>query len=227
VAKQAMQGGGANPSDNLIRSLASKYVYVSPPVAPTPATGANPPAAGRQGITPPEGMPAPKPGTPGLAPTPGMGNMATNAPGTVQQLQQQAANYFLQPSDQVLQNYARQMVEGTSDQQAYDGYLAGQAAIKYPGMAPLIAQGQQPHDIADYLRQLASNTLEVSPADVNFTSDPTYTKLLDGGSSGGMMSTSEATTYLRSLPQYQYTTDARAKAASTEQAILQAFGRVA
>ena len=230
VAKLAMQGGGASPSDSLIRSLAAKYVNVSQPHPATPPVTMT--APGRMGIMPAgDNTTAPlkqvsTPGTPAALPTPGMGGLSTNAPGTVQQLQQQAANYFLQPSAGVLQNYARQMAEGTSDQTAYDAYLAGQAALKYPGMAKLIGQGQQPTAIADYLRQLASNTLEVSPTDINFTSDPMYTKLLDGGADGGMMTTSEAAAYLQGQPQYQYTDGARSKAASLEQSILQTFGKV-
>jgi hypothetical protein len=222
VAKAAMQSGGPTPSDQLIQSLIARYVTVAPP-APTTTTVTAP---GGDMITGPNGpVKQVTTTTPGVAPA-GLGAVTT-APATLQQLRTQASDYFVQPSDQVLQNWARQLIAGTQTQQDFDAYLASQAAMKYPGMAPLIQQGQQPTAIADNLRNLASSTLEIDPTQVNFTSNPQFTKLLDGGANGGMMTTSEAGDYLRALPQYQYTTGARAQAATATQAILETFGRVA
>jgi hypothetical protein len=103
-------------------------------------------------------------------------------------------------------------------------------------MAEQIRNGMTPTQITSNLQQLAANTLEVSPNQVDFINNPHYAKMLDGGYSmqpngtkvpnQQMMTYSQAGDYLRGLPQYQTTTGARSQAADLETSILQAFGRV-
>jgi hypothetical protein len=190
-----------------------------------------------------------QPATPNQMQTTGVGQQApgqgpnvtpavqTNAGAVVQQLRTAAASYLESPTDPALQQWAKNIADGSQTMDQYNAYLAQQAALKYPGMAEQIRNGLNPTQITSNLQQLAANTLEISPNQVDFVNDPTFSKMLDGGYSltgqgtkvpnQQMMTYSQAGDYLRNLPQYQTTTGARSQAADLETSILQAFGRVA
>lgn len=151
------------------------------------------------------------------------------------QLQQQAAAYFESLSPTVMRQWLQGIAGGTQTTQQLQAYLSDQAAQKYPGMASLLQQGLTPQQITNNLTQLASQTLEIDPTQVNYTKNPIFSKMLDGGyndgpngtkeANGQMMTYSQAGDYLRGLPQYRQTTNARNQAADFDQAILQALGR--
>ena len=190
-----------------------------------------------------------QPRTPGQMQTAGVGRQGpaqgpnvtpavqTNAGAVVQQLRSAAAAYLESPTDPALQQWAKNIADGSQTMDQYNSYLAQQATLKYPGMAEQIRNGLNPTQITSSLQQLAANTLEVSPNEVDFINNPTFSKMLDGGYSlqgngtkvpnQQMMTYSQAGDYLRNLPQYQTTTGARSQAADLSTSILQAFGRVA
>jgi hypothetical protein len=149
-----------------------------------------------------------------------------NATGVVQQLSAAAAQQYIQPSPQVLQSWAQGIAGGTKTMAEFNAYLQTQAELTWQSVAPLLKQGYSMEQITDNLRNLTSSTLEIDPSQVNFTSNPQFSKMLDGGEDGSMMTYSQAGDYLRRLPQYATTTGARGQAADVETAILQAFGRV-
>jgi SOS response regulatory protein OraA/RecX len=197
-----------------IQQAIGAQVYVQPPVA----AGQRTVPLGRS-IVPQGGQPQRQVQTQGQ---PG----GTDASALLYQLRQEATKYLVNVPDSALQRYAQAIAGGTGTMDAFDQYLAGQATMRYPGMAAQIKQGQLPSEVASQLQNLASSTLEVDPSQVNFIDNPQYAKLLDGGQDGGMMSYSQAGDYLRRLPAYATTTGARSSAADLETAILQAFGRV-
>ena len=161
----------------------------------------------------------------------------SNAPGLEQEVAQQASQYFQQLSPAVAQQWMKQLTGGTQTTANLNAYLADQAAKRWPSMDPQLKQGLTPAQITSHLQQLASSTLEVDPTQVNFTSDPTYAKMLDGGydvgkdgqkiGNGQMMTYSQAGNYLRSLPQWQDTVNAKQAGADVSTQILQDFGRIA
>jgi hypothetical protein len=229
IATNALKFGWSGPD---IQRAIGQFVYVkAPPPAPAAPAAPAEPGAVRPG-TPPGTVPAAAltAGAPG-----GLG-VNTNAGALVQQLRTAGAQYFQDPADPSLQQWSQNIANGTQTMQQYQAYLAEQAAQKYPGMADQIQQGLTPSQIASNLQSLAASTLEVDPSQVNFTSNPMYAKMLDGGydtgangtqvSNGQMMTYSQAGSYLRGLPQYATTTGARSSAADLEQSILQTFGRV-
>jgi hypothetical protein len=218
VAMQALKFGWT--TQDIQRAL-GQYVRVQPGQPRTPnqmqTTGVGQQAAG-QG--------------PNVTPA-----VQTNAGAVVQQLRSAAANYLESPTDSALAQWAKNVADGSQTMDQYNAYLAQQAALKYPGMAEQIRNGMTPTQITSNLQQLASQTLEIEPHQVDFINDPTFSKMLDGGYSlqgngtkvpnQQMMTYSQAGDYLRNLPQYQTTTGARSQAADLETSILQAFGRVA
>lgn len=145
----------------------------------------------------------------------------------------------MNPSDSVLQTWGQNIAAGTQTQQAFQQYLAQQAAQRYPGFEKqLINQNMNMDQATSSLQQLVNQTLEL-PGDastLDLASNPQYAKLLDGGfdegkdgtrvSNGGPMTTSQATQYLQGLPQWQYTNNARTQAANLSDQILQLFGKV-
>lgn len=233
IAKLAMESGGNNPADSLIQSLLGKYVTVA---QGPDRQGANPIAVpanldvtkAQGGLSAQGGTVGPVQGSPGLG-------AQTNAPALLQQLRTQATNYLINLPDSVYQQWAQQIAGGTQTIQSYEAYLAQQSAAKYPGMAEQIQQGQTPSQIAGGLTTLASNLLEIQPDQVNYL-NPQFQKLLTGGYNMGpnntqipnnmMMTQTQAGDYLRRLPQFATTTNAKTDAANVETAILQAWGRV-
>jgi hypothetical protein len=218
IANQALKFGWSN--QDIQRSL-GQFVRVQAGAPQTPGqmqtTG-----VGRQVATP---------GQPNVTPA-----VQTNAGAVVQQLRTAAASYLESPTDPSLQQWSQNIADGSQTMDQYNAYLAQQASLKYPGMAEQIRNGMTPTQITSNLQQLAANTLEVSPNQVDFINNPKYAKMLDGGYSmqgngtkvpnQQMMSYSQAGDYLRGLPEYQTTVGARSQAADLETSILQAFGRV-
>jgi hypothetical protein len=221
VAMRALKGGWSSAQ---IQDAIGQLVRATPPQPTTaPLTG----QGNGQGMRPLGGG--------NTITTPAATTAQTNAPGLLQQLRTQAAQYLMAPSAGVLQQWGQNIASGTQDMQQFQAYLAQQASLKYPSMAQEIAQGITPSQITDNLQQLAAQTLDISPNQVNFINNPQFQKILDGGwdqgangakqANGQIMTYTQAGEYLRGLPQYADTTGARSSAADLATEIIGAFGR--
>jgi len=164
------------------------------------------------------------------------GNGVNNAQSVIQQLQGLAGNYLYTPSQQALQQWATGIAGGTQTTDQYTAFLQQQAMLKYPGMADMLQQGFTPQQIVDPLRQEAAKTMEISPDQIDFVNDPTYSKVLQyvpPGQTAGqpqpqrMMTTSEMDTYLRGTKQWGYTQQARNQVGQLANGILSTWGVVA
>lgn len=158
------------------------------------------------------------------------GPQATNAPGAVQTLQTIAAQYMIPLSDQSLQDWAQKIAAGQATTQTFQGWMSSHATAKWAGMAQQIQEGLTPQQIVDPMKQEAAKVMEVNPDQIDFMNDPTYAKMLDyvppGETQHRLMTTSEEDQYLKSLPQWGKTQQARDQAAQLEQTILQTWGKV-
>lgn len=162
------------------------------------------------------------------APAPVPGSQPTgNANADILALTQQAAQYYQQPSAQVLQSWAQRIAEGTATQAQFNALMAQHATQRWPDMADQIMAGYTPYDITDNLRTQAANLLEVNPTQINFMENPAYAKILDGGQDGSMMTYSQEADYVRAMPAFANTVQARNTAANLETELLQSFGKVA
>ena len=213
LALQSLEAGWS--SDQLNQQIANMiYVHQQAAAPPRPAN-----------------LPPGQPQQQGQAPF-----ANTNAPGLEQEVSQQASQYFQQLSPAVMQQWMKQLTGGTQTTANLNGYLADQAAKRWPAMEKDLKNGLTPAQITSHLQQLASNTLEIDPSQVNFTSNPQFAKMLDGGydvgkdgqkvGNGQMMTYSQAGNYLRGLPQWQDTVNAKQAGADVATQILQDFGRI-
>jgi hypothetical protein len=147
-----------------------------------------------------------------------------------QQLQAQNGAYLLPTNPTTLESWARNIAGGTQTLQQYDAYLKSQASEKWTGLAPQIAQGNTPNQLIDNLRQEAAKTMEVQPNALDFVNNPTYSKILDftppGSTVHRIMTVSEMDQYLKDLPAYGYTQNARDAQAGLAQTLAQTFGKM-
>jgi hypothetical protein len=147
---------------------------------------------------------------------------------TITQLQQIARQYVVPLSRQTIQQWARQILEGTYTTNDFQAYAQQQAESLYPTLAAPLKQGQTVVQWADPYIQLASQILE-RPADQFNLADPKWNKALlqpqpDGERTA--MPLDQWAQYLRNLPEYQQTSQAKQAAADFGLALGNIFGAV-
>lgn len=155
----------------------------------------------------------------------------TNAGSVIQNLNTLAGQYLMSPTPQVMQSWAQNIAAGTQTLDQFKAYLTQNASLKWTGMASQIQQGYTPNQIIDNYRSEAAKTMEVDPNSIDFVNNPTYSKILDfvpPDSKDGvhrLMTQSEMDQYLKGLPQWGYTQQARDTAATFEDTVTKTWGR--
>jgi hypothetical protein len=80
------------------------------------------------------------------------------------------------------------------------------------------------------MRTEAAKTMEVQPGSIDFVNNPTYSHILDfvppDATAHRVMTLSEMDQYLKQLPAYGYTQNARDAQAGLAQTLAQTFGKV-
>ena len=156
----------------------------------------------------------------------------TDAATVAQKLTAAAAQYYMPLTPAEIQTWAQNIAGGTQTMDQFNAMMAKDASLKWTGMASQIAQGYTPEQITSSLRNNAASLMEVDPSQVNFQSDPFYSKILDyvpPNSPNGvhrMMTQSEMDSYIKSSSQWDTTQQARDSAATLEQQISQSFGKI-
>lgn len=179
------------------------------------------------------------------------GHATTNDEQLYQQLTQLSGEYAQPMSASGTQQWMQQIAEGKQTVQSYQAELAKNAAAQYPTLAAGLAQGQTVTQLLNPQITTMANMLEIDPTEIesNLLTNKDYNKLLTGGSAPAKNSTSGAATsglgttpgtnpatpapmttaqagqLARSMPQWQFTQNARDTAGDTAQAIVQAFGQ--
>lgn len=147
---------------------------------------------------------------------------------TVTQLQSIAKQYVVPLSTSTLQTWAKQILEGTYTTDDFQSYVQQQAESLYPTLKSALKSGQTTTQYADPYLQVASQILE-KPAESFDLSSPQWNKALlqpqpDGERTA--MPLSDWADYLRSLPAYQQTDQAKGAAADFSLALANEFGKV-
>ena len=149
---------------------------------------------------------------------------------TTDALKSQAADYFVPMSDQTLQQWTQQILRGSVPAASFTSYLKEQAKSMFPNLATAIDSGVTVKQYVEPYRQIAARTLEIAPDSVNLQ-DPKFGKgLTQVDPKTGQrvsMSLSDYQTYLRGLPDYEHTDQARQQAASLTENITKMFGAIA
>ena len=100
-----------------------------------------------------------------------------------------------------------------------------QAKGQFPSLAGLIDQGVSMRAYFDPYKQRIGQLLEMS--DVDLMNDARFQPIMFPGAGGGPMSLSEAQTFTRSLPEWQYTKNAEDAARSMADNVGRMMGVVA
>ena len=155
----------------------------------------------------------------------GEGGVAGQSAARIKEL---SGQYLVPVSDSALANWTERIVRGESDETEFKAYLVEQAKSLFPGMAEALDKGVTVAQYADPYKQIAARELEVAPESVDLN-DPRFRKMLDQQTNGQRtaMTLSQATEYLRTLPEWQKTAGANEKAAQVTEKILQTFGATA
>lgn len=153
-----------------------------------------------------------------------------NAQAVVSKLQSDQGQYLIPISPAVMNSWVQNIAEGKQSEQQWQAYLKQQAALKWTGMAPQLDQGYTPLQIVSGLQDNAAQIMETSPQNIDFINNPQYAKILDfrapGDQQARLMTQSEESQYLKSLPQYGYTQGARDSVSNLANTITQTFGKI-
>lgn len=147
---------------------------------------------------------------------------------TVAQLQAIAKQYVVPLSQDTLEKYAKQILEGTYTTDDFTAYAQQQAESLYPTLKSALQSGQTVVQWADPYVQLASQILE-RPADQFNLANPRWSKALLQPQPDGerkAMDLADWADYLRSQPEYKDTNQAKAATADFGLALVNAFGKV-
>lgn len=159
------------------------------------------------------------------------GKTAGGALTTVDALKEQASQYLVPVSDQTLAKWTKDIAAGNLTEQDFTGYLKEQAKSLFPGLATAIDSGVTVAHYVDPYKQIAAQTLEVPPEQVNFM-DPKWGKALfqTDPKTGARtsMSLADWQNTLRTDPVYGYdkTSQARSTAADLTTQLAKEFGAI-
>jgi hypothetical protein len=139
-----------------------------------------------------------------------------------------ADNYAQKPTDTMLDMWVAEVMQGTKTQEQFTDLMKTQASTQYRSLAPLIEKGQDVKTAVSMYTNAAQNVLGVDPNTVDWSQDK-WNKALNyqdpKTSEYRQMDSWEWNRYLRSLPEWQETDDAKRTYRSAAFTLAQAFGK--
>ena len=136
-----------------------------------------------------------------------------------------AARYYMPVSAKGANDMAWDMYLGEDTRASVEAMYRQQAKGQFPSLAGLIDQGVSMQAYFDPYKQRIGQLLEMS--DVDLMNDPRLQPIMFPGSGQGPMSLSEAQTFARQLPEWQYTKNAEDAARSMADNVGRMMGVVA
>ena len=136
-----------------------------------------------------------------------------------------AARYYMPVSAKGANDMAWDMYLGEDTKASVEAMYRQQAKGQFPSLAGLIDQGVSMQAYFDPYKQRIGQLLEMS--DVDLMNDPRLQPIMFPGSGQGPMSLSEAQTFARQLPEWQYTKNAEDAARSMADNVGRMMGVVA
>lgn len=160
---------------------------------------------------------------------------ASGTPGLLQtteaDLRQAAQTYMVPLSPAAYAKWTADIAAGRVTPADFETYLKEQAKSLIPSMGPAIDRGITPEQYLDPYRTYAASILEKDPASIDFLHDPKFGKAVfqidPKTNERTAMSLADWQTYLRSLPEYKQTAQAKDQAAQFAEHIATTFGKVA
>ena len=136
-----------------------------------------------------------------------------------------AARYYMPVSAKGANDMAWDMYLGEDTRASVEAMYRQQAKGQFPSLSGLIDQGVSMQAYFDPYKQRIGQLLEMS--DVDLMNDPRLQPIMFPGSGQGPMSLSEAQTFARQLPEWQYTKNAEDAARSMADNVGRMMGVVA
>lgn len=140
-----------------------------------------------------------------------------------------ARSYGIKLTDQDVEGYVQSILGGQLSTQQVEAQFKNQAKNLYPALAQQLDAGTLNDAVSSY-RSIASDVLGVDPSAVDFTDATKYGKLLTysdpKSGQARLMNASEWTQYLRSLPEWQNTSQAKAGYDNLIKSVEMMFGKV-
>jgi hypothetical protein len=158
--------------------------------------------------------------------TQGLTDLRRGSTGT--ELREIADNYGLKISDTMLDQWTAQILQGTTTKVQFTDQMKNQASTMYRSLAPQIEKGVDVKTATSMYTNIAASTLGVDPATVDWTQDK-WNKALNyqdpKTNEYRQMDSWEWNRYLRSLPEWQETDDAKNTYRRAAFTLAQAFGK--
>lgn len=146
-----------------------------------------------------------------------------------QELKRTAGQYLLKPSDAELEDYARGVITGTKTKETFSRDMAARAKIRYGSLSDYIDQGYDLRSVTADYRQAAAELLETDENSIDFT-DEKYAKAFQytdpATNKTRQMNLQEWQRYIRSMPEWGNTENAKNTYRDVAFSIAQAFGQV-
>jgi hypothetical protein len=143
-------------------------------------------------------------------------------------LRQIADSYGIKVNDTMLDQYVANVVQGTSTEVQFTDLMKSQASTMYRSLAPQIEKGIDVKTATSMYTNTAASVLGVDPSTVDWTQDK-WNKALNyqdpKTNEYRQMDSYEWNRYLRSLPEWQETDDAKSTYRRAAFTLAQAFGK--
>ena len=143
-------------------------------------------------------------------------------------LRELADNFGYKADDKFYDGWINRIATGQSEEAEYEQFIRSQAASYYKSLAPQIERGVDVKTATTMYRQQAAQTLNIDPDTVDWTQDKWNKALNYQDPKTGeyrQMDSWEWNRYLRSLPEWQETDDAKRMYRNAAFSLAQAFGR--
>jgi len=148
---------------------------------------------------------------------------------TFQKLKSTASQFLLKPEDGELEQYTRDIISGNKSEATFSRDMAARAKIRYSTLSDYIDQGYDLRSVTADYRQTAAQLLEKNETDIDFT-DPKFAEAFaytdPATGKARQMNLQEFGRYVRSLPEWGQTENAKNTYRDVAFSIAQAFGQV-
>jgi hypothetical protein len=142
-----------------------------------------------------------------------------------QSVQDMAAKYYMPLRTEDAYDIAWSIYKGEESLDSVEAMYREQAKGAFPSLAGLIDQGVSMRAYFSPYKQRIGQLLELS--DVDLMNDPRFQPILSPGPGEGPMSLSQTQTFVRNLPEWQFTQNARNSARRMVDNVGRMFGMVA
>lgn len=143
-------------------------------------------------------------------------------------VRQLASEYGLKLSDDGVMSYTNSLVAKTMTQEQIKQSMLQDAENLYPALKGQLATGKTVAQATSTYRQLAANSLNIDPNTIDFTDNDKWGKLLSyrdpNTNEARLMNGTEWSTFLRTLPEWKQTDEAKTLYRQIGSTILRGFG---